>query len=363
MIINLVIKNIKNSILEFRKVYLLMLLSQFVAIICIFFSYGIYGNYSAKMQELNIDSYSIGTSFENTKVVNIKECLPQLLNEFDYKLDYVFVGGFWNDTPVSMHFEYHNGMYDISKTVQDNIKLESGRTISIEDMTDGLNVVYSYRGETDEVGDIICIDSVDFEVIGVDEVAPGDLSIPFTASNNDIKVFVVIFNFRELPTQADYSIIKNTFEKKFGKNVSIDEFDIRDEEELISMKSIIVISVAIGIISALNTCLMYGYIISKRRKQMAVYGIIGASKGLRLAINELEIVIVSLVIEITGFLLYRCMLQAIITDIYDTNVSLYSFKSYGIMMLIYFICIFSITFVVLKIMNKKKLVKMLRQSG
>ena len=363
MIINLVIKNIKNSILEFRKVYVLMLLSQFVAIICIFFSYGIYGNYSAKMQELNIDSYSIGTSFENTKVVNIKECLPQLLNEFDYKLDYVFVGGFWNDTPVSMHFEYHNGMYDISKTVQDNIKLESGRTISIEDMTDGLNVVFSYRGETDEVGDIICIDSVDFEVIGVDEVAPGDLSIPFTASNNDIKVFVVIFNFRELPTQADYSIIKNTFEKKFGKNVSIDEFDIRDEEELISMKSIIVISVAIGIISALNTCLMYGYIISKRRKQMAVYGIIGASKGLRLAINELEIVIVSLVIEITGFLLYRCMLQAIITDIYESSVSLYSFKSYGIMMSIYFICIFSISFIMLKIMNKKELVEMLKQAG
>ena len=125
MIINLVIKSIKNSILEFRNVYVLMLISQFVAVICIFFSYGIYGNYSAKMQELNIDSYSIGTSFEDTKVASIKECLPQLLNEFDYKLDYVFVGGFWNDTPVSMHFEYHNGMYDVSKTVQDNTRLES----------------------------------------------------------------------------------------------------------------------------------------------------------------------------------------------------------------------------------------------
>lgn len=362
MIINLVIKNIKNSILEFRKVYVLMLISQFVAVICIFFSYGIYGNYSAKMQELNIDSYSIGTSFEDTKVASIKECLPQLLNEFDYKLDYVFVGGFWNDTPVSMHFEYHNGMYDVSKTVQDNTRLESGRVISTEDMIYGLNVVYTHRGEMDEVGDTICISNVDFEVIGVDELAPGNLSIPFTASNNDIKVFTVMFNFKELPTQNDYLMIKHTFEEKFGEKALVDEFEIRDEEELISIKSIIIISIAIGIISALNTCLIYSYIIKKRRKQMAVYGIIGASKGLRLAINELEIIIVSLVIEITGFLLYRCMLQKIITDIYDTNVSLYSFKSYGIMMLIYFICIFSITFVVLKIMNKKKLVKMLRQS-
>lgn len=362
MIINLVIKNIKNSILEFHKVYILMLISQFIAIICIFFSYGIYGNYSAKMQELNIDAYTIGTYYENTKVVNIKECLPELLNEFESKLDYVFVGGFWNNTPISMYFEYHNGMYDISETIQDNTRLESGRVISTEDVSSGLNVVYTYRGEMDEVGDIICINSVDFEVIGVDEVTPGQLSIPFTASNNDINVFAVMFNFKELPTQNDYLIIKDAFEGKFGENVLIDEFDIRDEEELISIKSIIIISIAIGIISALNTCFMYGYIISKRRKQMAVYGIIGASERLRLAINELEIIIVSLVIELTGFVLYRCMLQKIITDIYDSNVSLYSFKSYGIMMLIYFICIYSITFVMLKIMNKKKLVEMLRQT-
>lgn len=360
MIINLVMKNIKNSMFELKKVYVLMLISQFVAVICIFFSYGIYGSYSAKLQELNIDSYNIGAYFENTKVISVKECLPQILNELEQKLDYMFVGGYCDGIPISMHFEYHDTLYDISETIQNRTGVETGRYILSKDMIEGKNVVYTHRGEIDEVGNIISINGEEFEVIGVDELTPGNFSIPFTATNENISVVTVMFNFRELPNQTEYLIIKNAFEEKFGNDVVMDEFDIRDEEELISIKSIIVISIAIGIISALNTCLMYGYIIGERRKQMAIYGIIGASKGLRLAINELEIIMVSLAVEITGFVLYKFILQNTITDIYDSSVSLYSFKSYGIMMLIYFICICSITFVMLMIMNKKKLVEMLR---
>lgn len=50
-------------------------------------------------------------------------------------------------------------------------------------------------------------------------------------------------------------------------NYTMDEFDIKNNDELTSYRTIIAISVSIGIISALNTCLMYGYIVSQRKNK------------------------------------------------------------------------------------------------
>lgn len=362
MIIKIVLKNIKNSFKNFRKIYLLLVISQLVSILSIFLIYGIFGNYSAKMKELDMDSYMIGTYFEEVNIGELKECLPEVLDQIENKVDYVFVGGYSDEIIISMYAEYNNGEYTLSKTLMESHELEDGRIILDRDVIKGNNVLYSKRIAEDKLGDKISISGTEFEVVGIDSREVGDVEISFNACPDEVNLMCVCFNFKQLPTSNDYNEIKDTFESAFGMNFSIDEFELQSQEEIISYRTVIIISIAIGVVSALNTCLLYGYIIRQRRKQMAVYGIIGAAKGVRLAINEAEIMFINLVTVGVGFVVFHFGIEKMIMAIYESSLELYNVNSYLMLMGIYIICIFIFTLVQLMIINRDKLADMLRRT-
>lgn len=364
MIINLVIKNIKNSFKNFRKIYLLLIVSQLVSIVSIFFVYGIFASYSEKMTELDMDSYIVNVSFTESTVGELKECLPEILEQIEPKLDYLFVSsGSGNGTMVAMYTEYHDGEYVLKASVKEKNLIREGRTLSDEDVEKESKVLYSLCPEENKVGDIVNIAGVEFEVIGVDIENLEGYIIPFNVCPDNSKLYYLSVVFEKLPTQKDYNLIKETLEGTFGINCEIDEFDVKDEEQIISYRTNMIISIAICVISALNTCLLYGYIVSQRRKQMAVYGIIGASQGRILAINEIEIMLVSALTTFAGLAIFKLGLENVITSIYEESTALYSVQAYLIMTAGYIISIFVFTFILLHIMNRDKLVDMLRRKG
>ena len=364
MIIKIVLKNIKNSFKNFRKIYSLLIVSQLVSILSIFFVYGIFTSYSDKMTELDIESYRIGASFSLSKddyIKELKDCLPEILEPIEQKLDFMFVAGADNGVMIDMHTEYDNGTYLLSKTVMENLVLEDGRKLSDEDVWQENKVIYSGRLEEDQPGKKISIAGTEFEVVGTDSNNMGDFEIPFSVCPDDVKLCYASFIFKELPTQKDYDLIKNTFDGVFGANYELEEFELQNEETVISYRTNMVISIAICVISALNTCLLYGYIVSQRRKQMAVYGIIGASQGRRLAINEVEIMLVSGITALIGFVIFKLGLENIILSIYESS-DLYTVEVYLGMIAGYVISIFVFTFILLLTMNRDKLADMLRRT-
>lgn len=362
MIITLVLKNIKNSFQSFRKIYLLLIVSQLISVISIFFVYGVYTSYSAKMQELDVNSYTIGTVFDEGDIGMLKECLPEIMEQMGRKVDYLFISATTEEQLICMYTEYHSGSYTVADTVSKNDILVSGRQLSHEDEKNESKVIYSMGGEKHKVGDKIDIAGVEFEVVGVDGKKARSIMIPFSSCPDDVSLWQLIFNFEQLPTEKEYKVIKNKLESVFGDRVTIDEFQLKDQETIISYRTTIIISIAIGLISALNTCLLYGYIISQRQKQMAIYGIVGASKGLRLMMNELEIMLVDIAVVIMGYVIFRFGLQDMITRIYESSVELYSINAYLIMMVMYVICIFVFTIFLLMVMNRDKLTDMLRRT-
>ena len=363
MIITLILKSIKSSLQRFRKIYWLLIVSQFISIISIFFVYGIFTSYSAKMQELDINSYSISASFdESCDVGTLKDCLPEIMEQIGRKVDYLFISATTEDLLICMYTEYHSGSYTLADTVSQNDILASGRLLSHEDEKNANKVIYSMGGESYQVGDRLNIAGVEFEVVGVDEKRARSIIIPFSSCPHEVSLWQVNFCFEQLPTQKDYDTIKNTFKTVFGDEVTIDEFQLKDQETIISYRTTLMISIAIGLVSALNTCLLYGYIISQRQKQMAIYGIVGASKGLRLMMNELEIMLVNIMVVIVGFVIFRFGFQDMITMVYESSVALYSMKAYLIMIVMYVMCVFVFTTLLLIILNRDKLTDMLRRT-
>lgn len=360
MIISLIFKNIKNSFAEHTKVYMLMVFSQLIAIISVFFVYGIFSSYSSKLQELNIDSYKISADFSDVEMAELKESLTEILHEIEVNLDFIFVAGISDDSMLTMHGKYYNGAFHVAEQLK-NMDVEAGRTISDEDVVNANKVAFGTG--FGEVGSKVNIAGTEFEVIGVDGDKSVNLKcIPITACPDSVEIMMITFNFSSLPTQDEYLLIRNELKRVMGNKVTVDEFELKDEEELISIRSIITISVSIGTVSALNTCLLYGYIISRRRKQMAVYGIIGATKKLRLIINLSEVMFINLILELIGVLIFRFTLQELISEIYESSVIMYGIKSYVIMIAAYTMCILFITFIMLKITNNDRLINMLRRS-
>ena len=80
--ISMVLRNIQNSFINFRKIFILLIVSQIISIMSIFFVYGIYGSYAAKMQEIEPVSYTHLDVYKRQGVGSVLSFLPIIITLF-----------------------------------------------------------------------------------------------------------------------------------------------------------------------------------------------------------------------------------------------------------------------------------------
>lgn len=361
MILTLSLKNIKHSFVEFKNIYPLMIISQLVATIGLLLMYGIFSCYHNKVQELDVDSYEISATVESATVGQIRECMPDILGPMQERLDYVFMVCF-DTVPLSVHFEYCNDEFQLCRNVVKNCNVKDGRCLNEEDVRQKNKVVYSYTGKENEVGNNVLISGEKFEVVGLDSVNAGDYLIPITSCPESVSCYYITLYFNKLPTYQDYVLFKETIEEVLGKeNVNIDEFQVRNEDELISMRSIMMLAIVVGIISALNTCLLYGYVLGNRRKLTTIYGIVGADKKKRFMIGETEIAIVTIMVSLFSFAIFKLLIVKMASRVYENFENFYNVKTYAVMLLLYNACTLIATSVLTLALNRKRLSDTLRR--
>ncbi len=368
----IILTNIKNSIYGYRKMYILLIVSQILTTILLFFVYGIFGSYNAQKQELDIDSYSFDASFNgDVTIKQIKECLPDILDKNQANLDFFVVLAFddVNNIQVGIRSEYFNGTYSLSNTVYGDRELRAGRWLNSIELTDGDKVVMGINAGN--VGDMVIIGDEEYEIIGIDANSATEdmaqatgwpyIEMSLNACPDNIRPYSVSMDFNKLPTYSEYKVFRDGLKSAFGNNVEVSEFNVKDEEELIAINSIIIISVIIGINAALDTALIYGYIMKKRKKQMAVFGITGANKMQRIMINELEIIFISIVTTVMGFVIFKFGIENKMMSIYGSSVPIYNMTVYGIMMGVFVLTIIVFTLVITLYNTKKKLIDVRRE--
>ena len=346
--LSLVIKNIKNSILGYRSIYIILIVTQLITAVMLFFVYGVFGSFNAELKEYEVTEVRIAASFvEDAKMYQLKRCLPGVLEDVQNRIEFVGIIGGDDNTSVSIRDTYKNGNYRFADFILEMEKLLEGRWITEEEATAGDKVaVLPYNGS---VGDMVVIAGESFEVIGVTNNKSSaenseklQVYVSFMSAPDNLNIGSCVIQFKQLPTQEEYDLFKDTLTAEFGDKVYFPEFEIKDEEEIVSIKTIIAMSFLIGIIAALDTALLYGYIMKRRKKQMAVYGIVGIKHFQKVLINELEIMIISVITTTIGFVLFKFVLEDIVNMIYENAYSVYTTKAYVMMMVIY---IFSVIFV------------------
>lgn len=361
----LVLRNIKNSFRSYRSIYFLLIITQLIAIIILFFVYGIVVSYDLAKKEKQIDQLQIDASFvERVPTAELAEILPEILNDVSGRLDFIYLTGWYEETEtgISFHEEYHDGKFSLSKTVFYAGKLSDGRYMTEEEMNNGSKVMIGCN--VGEIGDTYNIGGEDYKIIGLVKGGPTinskKVHIPLQSCNDKIKTRNIALMFNQLPTQSDYDVFVSVLEKYYGNNVEFSDFEPLNVDDIIAYNSVIVIALAIGVVAALDTVLVYNYIMKKRKKQIAIYGIEGATRMHQILINEMEVVIITVMTAVIGVIIFRLAIEKTLMQVYEIGISIFSVKVYGIMLLAYLGCILMGTVVLTLINTRKKSLEMRR---
>lgn len=368
MIIKISARNIKNLFLHFKSMAILLFVSQTIAILTVYFVYGIYNSYRAYLLAMKEAEYTMEANFESDSSVStmgeLKGCFETVLKEAEDRLDNFYIFPAYEDTLMNIHNEYKDGKYSFSRTVAKNIQLDEGRMVTDEEVDSGEKVIFGQN--IGNLGDTYKIGSTEYKVIGSENLLGTYdnriiVEISYPACDDEAEILCIILEFSKLPKLNDYLTFKNTLKKQFGNRVNIKEYKMLDLEQAISYNSVIVFSLAAGLMAALDTCLLYGYILKKRRKQMAVFRLVGLGRIRMFLINEAEIMLISMTTAMAGLGIFSLAFEKTITEIYDNN--MYTSEIYLKMTGIYLLSIFVITSVMMIIYANSNVMGMIRRSG
>lgn len=362
--IRISLKNIHH--LMKNRIFIILIISQLMAVMVIYFVYGIFCSYNASKQEMTIDSYTISAYFEENsepKMLELKKCFDSVLESTQKRLDYFFVYGSYNDSMWSVHNEYYQGTFRHSKIIKDNMYIKQGRFMTDEEINKGEKIIV---GENiGNLGSEYLVGNDLYKIVGISK-KPYDnvektIEVSYLAYPDEAQISGIILNFKELPRQSDYLAFKSTLEGNFGDKVIVDEFAVRDVEQIMSFNSIILFSILIGTVMALDTGLLYGYIINRRRKQMAVFGLTGAKRIQLFVINETEIIIVSFATMLIGFAFFRVVFERMTKRMFEITTQVYKISIYTKLSLAYMICMIVITSLITFIYSDSNIMNMLRR--
>lgn len=359
----LILRNIYNSFKGYRRIYIILIISQLVSVILLMLAYGVFGSFNLSQQEYTINQRSLYAQFNKHQTTEqIKPTLMKMLEEFDGRMNYFVIFGTKDEESgmqLSVYDEYENGQFSYSKYISKNIPLINGRYPTKYEYNSGAKLVVT----TDKykIGSTIEVLGTEYEIIG-NVVSNGAndnrVYVSFNALPSEYKFQWINIVFKSFPTVEDYVFFRLEFESVFGNEVWVEDFEPIDNEEIISMKTMMIICVIIGSISALDTALLYKYIMDKRKKQMAIMGIVGAKRVHRIFINEGEIFVVTLVTTFLGFIIFKFVFEGLVHKVYENIYNIYAPKVYLIMIGLYVAIVMIITLILTIAMSGNKFLRL-----
>lgn len=353
LVMILVLKNIKNSIKGYRSIYIILIISQIISVLMAFFAYGVYGNFQMEKITFNFSTHVISaTTNDNVYAHEIREVMNEFLEQSEDGLDYINMWGEYGDYSIVANNDYEDGEFILKNALPD-YEMYDGRFPTDIEINEAQKIVYTVNvGKT---GEYIEIEGEKYLISGVlhTDTEYRAVYISIEAFPDNVPIEYVNLVFEKLPTVKDYNCFGTALTNALGDRITIQEMDIKDEEYIIAMDSMITISVIIGIVAALDTALLYGYLMNKRRRQMMIMGITGAKRIHRIFINEAEIVLITLATTGIGVLLFSNIFEKFVNRIYKNSAEIFHAGSYAIIALIYVASVVIVTLIVSIIDSKK----------
>ena len=366
---------------------------SFFTVICscimIHFSYGLYQNYQLKKQydlsddreitltlqgnfdeisdgELNNDESFFAEADSADRYVTVdllKKYVAEFSNTYTDNLKYVEATAIVDRLPFRMDFAIRDGRMvksdEFEKEIEDNALLESGRYFTEEEYRNGEAVALcwdylhwntmsspvSRRMAVDR--NTLRIQGKEYKIIAYGIIDVDRPTIPVTSLEGATPFAgEIVFHFRRPIRQEQYDVVAEKTAKVLNDKAVIKPVSLPNDDAVYLYNTIILVTVFITLVSAMNFAILYRYILSCRKQSLMVYRICGLSIGKVVLLYLGECVAMTVPAYVIGVLLFANVILKKMSGYYE-----YMNDSYGISVyLIFFLVYFLLSLLILTVM-------------
>lgn len=406
-----ILKNIKQFSTKSTMIFVLFVVCEISAVLIILFSYGTFNHFQtekdieSKMIDQQHFSISFGNIVDTIKdesgntlyyngdgVITVAQ-FRQVLDKLDDKTKSRLPGFYFiinnedkgflnylnndevvvqtNDEDISdllpfiefrLEFNENLNDYSLYEEYLNNFYMIKGRFFTYEEYASDKNlIVLPIEGKEELLGETIDFLGKKYTVIGFSGDTGSQVPFKTVGGDNTIK-YISILDDNVIMIQ-DYYKLREAFVSVMGDQVLFPPVNAVDFSEIKFFNSIIYISVALAVVSAINLAILFRYVLNSRRKQLAIFLINGCTRNKLRRMYIIEILIIS----VTVFLVFSCVYHFVILPklsfFFDYIAEMYNIRTYISMFVIYLISIYIFLNVVIVFGNHKSPVVLLKKRG
>lgn len=408
-IIKYILKNIAVSMRRSSVIFTLFIICCIVSVLVILFSHGVYQNYETMLTfEDEFWNFSQGggpmisfgniTGTDYIEESDVTEYLGdgkstlgefrQVLELMDDKTKSSFTGFFITyhnlketydfypkgtvryedemDPLISSRLEYDDSahQYGLYSSLTENIIPEKGRYITQDEEFSGEHVLYLPSGcDVNLIGKDVEFLNKKYKVIGVDSVCELDYIVPFSTLPDDLTFSYVYLIPDKVITTDTYRKIKEAFTSVYGDNVNFPDFKTADTTEQTFYASIMLISIVLSVLSAINLAILFRYIMLTRRKRLAVFRLSGCTRIKARFMYLGEAAGIAAVIFIVCSILYHYVIMPRLIFAFPKIQNVYGIKTYLYLFVIFMSVLLLAINIIFSLQVEKQPVQMLKKAG
>lgn len=389
-----IIKNIHKFVKDDTLVFVLMIFTVVISSLMLHFSYAVYQNYEIEKESALKDDDYIYVMF-NYEIEHIdinhpasqymlmdydgdaitKEMMTECLSDIDEavlsEVTSILTQVSYCNYPFNLSFLYQDGKYKICEETVTNGGIASGRYFTQEDYDTGAKValIFDYEHANASIGSPITegmlyddthikIGDELYEIIGTQICSLDIPLLPVTVFPDDaIIVNAIKFEFNDSVSLYQYNQVCDAVEEHFGNLATVLPVDLPDIDTIRLYNTIIVISVIISVIAALNFAILFRYILNKRRKQISCMRLCGLKYGKTVLLYMGECMILTIIPFIISAFSFAKWILPWISSFYKYGFDTYNKMVYVILFGIYFAIAFVVMlFMVMTNISKKRVI-------
>lgn len=406
-----ILKNLKQFSTKSTMIFVLFVVCEISAVLIILFSYGTFNHFQAEkdIESKKIDQQQFSISFGNIidtvkdesgnvlyyngdgtiTVEQFRQVIDKLddttkssLPGFSFTIDNNDTGclKYLNNDELVMvtddvdesdflpliafRLEFNEDLNDYSlyNEYLDNFSMIKGRFFTYEEYAGDKNlIVLPADGKEEFFGKTIDFLGKKYTVIGYENGV--DIQVPFKTIGGDHLIkHIGILDDNVIMIQ-DYYKLREAFVSVMGDQVLFPPVNAIDFSEIKFFNSIMYISIALAVASAINLAILFRYILDSRRKQLAIFLINGCTRNKLRRMYIIEILIIS----VTVFLVFSCVYHFVILPklsfFFEYIAEMYNIRTYIFIFVIYLISIYIFLNVVIVSGYHKSPVVLLKKRG
>ena len=380
------LKNIKSFFINNFIIFILLVISTITSAIVIFFSYGVYQNYNTILsyKEDDLSDDYIGINYVNTgseyvtkrDLLNCLSEIDDISNELREQIIQYDVEGIIDNNSYEFKFLYCDGKFKVAEEFKENLKKYDNLTEGTywSDYEEANGICVALISDPAVFGEISALDSIKYvnqlkiggkiyDIIGKQAWNEKGAMFPFSTVADEQLLTSTLISFNSAVSVKTYNQIRDVFNNYMGDKAVFEEIRTIDKDTYYTYKTVILISVFIALIAAINFMILYRYIMSTRKRTTAIFRILGLTPAKLNFMNMSECIILIVPFFILGMVLYQTVFLPRLHTYFLYMQDAYTPFVYFLLFVIFISVSLIVIGIMLLVMSRKRILELIKDRG